>query len=267
MTVLTAYVDGIGCWAPGLPDWPAVAGWLRGERAADAAAAARPQPTMLPAGERRRAPLSVLIAVEAAAQAVAMSGHAAADLPAVFASVQGDATIMDRMCQTLADAPLELSPTQFHNSVHNAAAGYWTIASGCHAASSAVAAYEHSVAAGLLEALVQCLSQQAPQLLVASDVPASGPLAEVLVCRQPFASAWVLSPRRGASSLARLALELGPDAAESQPDHPAAAELAQNNASARALVLLEALARGGSPGLQLRAADRCGLNLRVEALS
>jgi len=32
-----------------------------------------------------------------------------------------------RMCKTLADDPLLLSPTRFHHSVHNAASGYWAI--------------------------------------------------------------------------------------------------------------------------------------------
>ena len=40
----------------------------------------------------------------------------------MFTSTHGDLAITDYMCQTLATAPSEISPTKFHNSVHNAAA-------------------------------------------------------------------------------------------------------------------------------------------------
>ena len=49
----------------------------------------------------------------------------------MFASTYGDLAITDYMCSTLAKAPMTLSPTRFHNSVHNAAAGYWSIATAC----------------------------------------------------------------------------------------------------------------------------------------
>ena len=48
-----------------------------------------------------------------------------------------------------------ISPTRFHNSVHNAAAGYWGIATGATAAANALCAYDASFGAGLLEALTQ----------------------------------------------------------------------------------------------------------------
>ena len=69
--------------------------------------------------------------------AVRASGRDPATLPSVFTSAHGDLAVNDYMCATLATQPTAISPTRFHNSVHNAAAGYWTIATGCHAASSA----------------------------------------------------------------------------------------------------------------------------------
>ena len=65
------------------------------------------------------------------------SGRDPATLPSVFTSAHGDLAVNDYMSSTLATQPTAISPTRFHNSVHNAAAGYWTIATGCHAASSA----------------------------------------------------------------------------------------------------------------------------------
>ena len=43
-----------------------------------------------------------------------------------------------------------ISPTQFHNSVHNAAAGYWHIAAGSAAPSLSVGGHDGAFAAGLL---------------------------------------------------------------------------------------------------------------------
>ena len=83
------------------------------------------------------------------------------------------------MCETLAREPRSLSPTRFHNSVHNAAAGYWTIGTGAMAAATAISAYDASFAQGLLEALVQLATGTEAVLLVAYDGHASGPAAQV----------------------------------------------------------------------------------------
>ena len=123
---LSVWVSGIGLWAPGASTWDAFRDVVSG--GAPSGASERPVADVLPPNERRRAPESVLLAAAAAGQAVRMSGRDAATLPCVFASAHGDQVITDYMCQTLATAPLELSPTKFHNSVHNAPAGYWTIA-------------------------------------------------------------------------------------------------------------------------------------------
>ncbi|MCE5233735.1 MAG: beta-ketoacyl synthase chain length factor, partial [Xanthomonadaceae bacterium] len=208
---LTLWVEGVGVWAPGMPSWDALRALCAGTAAAGAAA--RPAAAALPAGERRRAPESVLLAVEAAGQAVAMSGREARELPCVFSSAHGDLAIMDYMCAILAAAPAELSPTKFHNSVHNAAAGYWTIATGCMAPSTALAAHANSFGAGLLEAAVQAAAEQRAVLFVGYDGLSRGPLAEMAPSTRPFATALVLAPSRGAAACARLALRLGADGA------------------------------------------------------
>ncbi len=240
---LTLWVRGVGAWSPGLTDWPAWRALLRGEGGIDPEAPAKPKPQRLAAGERRRVSTHVLAAIEVADQAVATSGLDAATLPCVFVSQHGDAGIMDYMCAVLADTPRHLSPTRFHNSVHNAAVGYWTIATGCHAASNAVAAAGYSFGAGLLEAATQASADNHPVLLVAHDKPGSGPLGEVLETTETFACALVLSPQAGEHPVARLDLSLADTATlASQPRHPHAQALAQANCNARGLPLLEALA-------------------------
>src|SRR5690606_23084992 len=190
--------------------------------------------------ERRRAPEPVLLACEASAQACAMAARDAAELPCVFASVHGDLAITHEMCATLAADPLELSPTRFHNSVHNAPAGYWTVATHCHAPSSAVSAWRRSFAAGLFEAAVQASADATPVLYAAYDASATGPLATVVAASAPFGLALVLAPDRGPRTLATLRLR-----------HVAEAIAPVVEPAAATLPLLAALARGGAHSLHL----------------
>jgi hypothetical protein len=165
MKNLRAFVEGVGFWAPTLPGWPAARAALRGEGALTDPPAKRPSPEILAPAERRRAPDAVALALEVAAVAVRDAGLSAAALPSVFASAHGDLAVNDYMCRTLAEHPTLISPTRFHNSVHNAAAGYWTIATGCREASTALSAFDASFAAGLLEAATQCAADARPVLL------------------------------------------------------------------------------------------------------
>ena len=220
----------------------------------------------------------MLLALEVASQALLHSGHAAADVASVFASTHGDLAITDALCRTLAADPLLLSPTRFHHSVHNAASGYWAIASGSHAASTALAAHAHSVAAGLLEAATQCVADDTPVLLVCCDTEAVGPLASVNRSRGLLAAALVLSPRIGPASRWVIewdvvpAQQAQPDAVQVaqavQPAHaasPAARALA-DNASAAVLPLMEALARGAPATLAWPLSTALSLQLVLQPL-
>lgn len=263
---LSVYVEGIGVWAPTLPDWAHLRAVLRGE-GEEQPALTKPTPDLLAPGERRRVPASVLMAIEAAAQAVAMSGRDAASLPSMFVSAHGDGPVLDYMSAILATAPNQMSPTRFHNSVHNAAAGYWTIAAGCHAASCASSALEAGFGAGLLEAASQVLADQLPVLLVVTDVAGNGPLAAAVATTVPFACALVLAPQRGSASVAKLALSLQTGSAASAAQQPLAARLAASNLAARGLPLLEALASLQPTDLTLHAADGLGLGVHTENIT
>ncbi|CAD5372057.1 Ketoacyl_synth_N domain-containing protein [Rubrivivax sp. A210] len=261
-----AWIDGVALWAPALPGWDGAArAALRGEPVA-ITHQRRPAPQRLAANERRRAPDTVLLALAVAEQAVADSGHEAAALASVFASAHGDLAITDALCRTLADDPLLLSPLRFHHSVHNAASGYWAIASGSRAASTALAAFSQSFANGLLEALAQCAAESEPVLLCTYDTEACGALASVNRSRGLLALGLVLSPRPGPRSRWALAWSLQPGAAEAPPLHSAAAQALATNASADALPLAEALARGGAAHLRLPLHAKLALDLELRAL-
>jgi hypothetical protein len=259
MSALDIHVTGLGVWSATLDGLAA----LRARRDGLPATGAAPRPPArcLSAGDRRRASASVLLAVEVAAQAVAMSGERADVLPCVFASAYGDLAITDYLCATLARAPGELSPTRFHHSVHNAPAGYWTIANRCHAPSSAISAGPSTAGAGLLEAASLATSEQVPVLLVCSDIAGHGPLGEIVGCHDDFGAALVLSPEARPGALARLALRV--DGVACTPPSPAidCTVPLSGNPSAAMLPLLESLLEGhgqlalpAGPGLVLHIA-------------
>lgn len=199
---LRAAVEGIGWWSRGLPDWNAARAYAHGGEAAEAAPS-RPSPQLLPANERRRAPETVAVALEVAAAACADAGRDPAALSSVFASRHGDMAITDYMCETLAGDPRAISPTRFHNSVHNAAAGYWTIGVGAMRPATALSALEAGFAQGLIEALSQLAAGEDAVLLAGYDGGAYGPLAAVVPSQGLLGAALVLgrAPRAGAPAL------------------------------------------------------------------
>jgi hypothetical protein len=257
-------IAGAAFWAPTLPGWPLARAALRGEAAPQDPPARRPAPELLPPAERRRAPDSVALALEAASAAVAASGLAPQSLPSVFVSAHGDLAISDHLCSMLASTPTLISPTRFHNSVLNAAAGYWTMGVGCHEASTALTAFEHSFANGLLIAATQCLADERPVLLVGFDVPAAGALRSVTRSEGLLAVALVLSTDMSGQRIASFDAALGPrteGSAAPAPSSPAAQSLA-GNALADALPFFEALARDDTPALILPLSPRQSLSLR-----
>ena len=262
MSALRVWVEGIGLWSPQLGNFEALRSVLDGT--VPTPPAARPMAASLSPNERRRAPESVLLAIEVADQAVAASSREAATLACVFASSHGDQPITDYMCATLARAPAELSPIRFHNSVHNAPVGYWTMARHCHAPSTSVAARRASFGAGLLEAVTQVLAEQRPVLLVCSDTAGSGPLREVTGCEQAFGCALVLAPAAGPSSIAMLDLQLLTEHADTPLPEPLAG-WRRGNASAPGLTLLAVLSEG-SGRCRLAASATLGMQIDVERI-
>ena len=246
MEGLLVHIEGFGWWSPGVADWATAAPLLRACKPLPTGGA-RPAATMLASSERRRAAEPVLIACDVAAQACAMAACDAASLPCVFASMHGDIEISDSLCATLAEDPLQLSPTRFHNSVHNAPAGYWTVAAGCHAASTAVSAWHGSLAAGLFEAAAQAHADATPVLFATYEIAARGALASVISSPHAFGAALVLRHERGPRALASLRLRHGTSTGGSNA-HVCADDV---DPGAPARALFGALARADACRLQL----------------
>lgn len=232
-------VLGIGAWAAGMPDWASLRAVARGEAEPAADAPRKPAPELLPPNERRRAPDTVLLALDAALAACRAANADPAKLSSIFASMHGDLSITDAMCRTLAESPTDISPTRFHNSVHNAAAGYWTIGCGCRAASTAISAFRATMAQALVEAAMQLTAGEQAVLLVAYDGTSTGPLAAVSTSTGLFGIALVLARADAAHPALRLSLT---DTRMPPPAGPLHPHLG-GNALAPALPFVELLAR------------------------
>ncbi|PWB49719.1 MAG: 3-oxoacyl-ACP synthase, partial [Nitrosomonadales bacterium] len=241
--MINVYLAGVGLCAPGMPGWAAGSAVLRGESPAGSGQP-RPAAALLPPAERRRSSQATRYALQAALEAMTHAGMPAAQAAVVFASSDGDGENLHHILESLAQPAREVSPTRFHNSVHNAAAGYWNIATGARTPANSIAAYDDSFAAGLLEAAVQAVTENIPVLLAAYDLPLPSPLHEVRPTAAPFAVALLLTPEP-ANALARLQISLDPNTeAGTVMSHPELESLRAGNPAARALPLLQAVATG-----------------------
>jgi hypothetical protein len=255
-------IEGIAFWHTRLPGWELARALICGEQEAPATPAARPTPGLLAPTERRRAPDTVALALEVAARACEAAGRAPAQLRSVFASTYGDLGISDYMCATLAGTPTLISPTKFHNSVHNAAAGYWSIGTSSHTSYTAISAYRYTFANAMLEAATQVACDGEPVLCVAFDVQSTGPLGTVAPSSGLLGAALVLAPVRAAHRTVQLRVEEG-SAADVTAARSAAATLVAENALAPCLPFFEALAYSKPDNVVLALSEHCLLHAQL----
>ncbi len=241
-------VIGCGAWSDSFDSWPALVELLKNKDAV-ANEIKGPKPEVIPANERRRAPLPVRLAVETSWQATQRAGVDPKELCCVFVSGFGDTQLTDYMCKVLATDSKELSPTKFHNSVHNAAAGYWTISTGCEKAANSVAGFQDSVPLALMEAAIQCHEEQVPILITFFDAPVSAVLTDIMGEGSSFSFSMIIAPEQlsfsektSEENILRLnVVSESCDWPVLQSEQPALQRCYSNNPSARILPLLEVL--------------------------
>ena len=212
---LTAWIEGIGFLAPGLPDWPTARAVLRGEQAYAPAPSVLPAPSILPPAERRRASRVVKLTLAVGREAAAHAGADVGQLATVFSASGADGHNCHALCEQLAGEDRQISPTRFHNSVHNAAAGYWGIATGAMAPCQVICAYDASFGAGLLDALGQVVVDRQTTLLIAYDSEYPQPLFAKRPVPDVAGVGLVLAPQRTERSLAQITV--APDTANAEP--------------------------------------------------
>jgi len=224
-----------------------------------------PSPLLAPA-ERRRMTDTVKLGLAVGSDAVAHAGLNAEDLPSVFTSSGGDGVTITSILAILASDEREVSPTRFHNSVHNAPSGYWSIATHSRESSTSICAYDFSFSAGFLEAASLAVSDGRPVLLVSYDMPYPAVLDAVRPITSIFGVGLVLSPKPGPRSLAAVTIAFGPGDGPETPMPAAFEPLRAGNPAARSLPLLASIAAGAARTVAIRMMGGNLLTLAIEAL-
>jgi hypothetical protein len=258
---LTAYIEGIGLMGPGFNDWASGRQILAGQQPYQSAKTVIPMPELLPAAERRRASDIVKLTLATSLQAIVEAGLQDENLPSVFSFSNGDGLNCHSICEMLASDDREISPTRFHNSVHNAAAGYWSIATKTMATSSVLCAFDASFSAGLLDALTQVAVDGSRCILMTSDTPYPEPMFSKRPIPDNFGIALVLAPQQNAHSIAQIQVSFTDNEAFKFSD-TALETLRTSIPSARGLPLLQPIAKKQANSIVLDYLD--DLRLMVE---
>jgi len=233
------YINTLSIAAPSMIGLEQAVPVLTGEKQWQTSEFPKLVPQLLPANERRRITSYIKLALHVADEANITDKA----LPAVFASSNGDLYITDHICKTLNMDAKHISPTHFHNSVHNAPSGYWAIAAKSPAASTSISTGDSSFSSGLLEAVTQVLSQDEDILFVAYDYPAiEPPLTKFSDVTEAFATAFVLSLNKSENCYGSIKIDITNDnKVKSSCINESLNELQSSNPIAESLPLLEAL--------------------------
>lgn len=264
MHALTAYIEGVGLLGPGFNNWLGSRDVICGRQPYRPARTVLPLPALLPAAERRRSGAIVRLTLATGLEAIAAAGLDAASLPMVFSASGGDGENCHAICEMLASADRQISPTRFHNSVHNAAAGYWSIATGAMCPSTVLGAFDACFGAGLLETLTQVVVDDARAVFLACDTSYPEPLRSARPISDAFGVALVLAPQRSARALAGIAVSLTDEAADRMADGGLEG-LRTAIPAARGLPLLRGIALGGDHRVVLDYLDSARLAVTVTA--
>ena len=237
-------VEGVGIAGPGLNGWPALRQVLAGGEPYVAAPIVARAPPLLPAAEGRRTGVPVKLALAVAHEAFTHAGRDPATTATVFTSSSGDGDNVHQILEILASESREVSPTRFHNSVHNAAAGYWSIAARSREPSTSLCGYDASFAVGLIDAATQVAADGKAVALIAYDHPYPEPLHSKRPLSGSFAVALILAPDDDAPALATLEVAISRGNAVSTMADANLEGLRSGVPAARALPLLAALGGG-----------------------
>lgn len=240
-----AYVQGVGVFGPGLVGWQQCHDVLTGKQPYEQAELPKLLPQRLAAAVRRRTGDYIRLAVEVASEAVDNSDMDPSTLASVFSTSDGDGLIAHNICEAVAQDEPMVSPTQFHNSVANAPAGYWSQAVQSFEPSTSVAGFNHGFAVGMIEAMTQVSMEHRPILLVCHDMRFPEPLNSVRPMTCSFGVAMVLSPQKTDASLCAITASIQRDGGKPTALEDTVLETVRTgNPAARSLVVLQAIANG-----------------------
>jgi len=258
-------IAAIGMIGPGIAGWEADKAILNQAKVFDLEAELPPlKPELLPANERRRTTPLIKLALQAAQDALGQWQGDSTKLGTVFASASGDVNIVDKIINSLLMPGSPVSPTHFHNSVHNAPAGYWSIATHSHAPSTSISAYDATFAAGLIEAATSVIIEQRPVMLVAYDMLLPECMHPFRPLAAPFATSLILLPENATGVQAHIEIDVRNQQAAEDTLPDSALELLRGGCpAARSLPLLACLAADRQDSIRIAGVPGQMLEIRV----
>jgi Beta-ketoacyl synthase, N-terminal domain len=203
MNVIRIPVHGVGIRAPGIASTNDLVERGLSRVLADGVEPPKGQGLGLPPTERRRATPVTRLALDVAMDA----SEGVADrntLTTLFATSGGEVTVIHQIFNMLAEGDTALSPTAFHNSVHNAAAGYWSIASGSRYAADSICAFDDSTGAGLADIALRYFAGERNLLLVGYDLPPPHPISAHRSLHHAIAGALLIGSEDAIAPMAHL---------------------------------------------------------------
>lgn len=170
-SVPAVFVKGLGLWTPG---FPTPAHWC--ERKRDEAAE-KPEAALLGRGAvKRRASLVTRIALEVLGQAAGAGGADLQTVATVWGTANGESTVTVELLAMMHRGEGRLSPTRFHGSVHNTAAGAASIACRNERFSTTLSGGDELPGACLLEAMLLLGEGEREAVVVWADETYAPPL-------------------------------------------------------------------------------------------
>jgi hypothetical protein len=190
------YVNGVSVVAPGMEIPDELQEILKDNIKWIPIELSKMSPSALPANEARRTTTVIRLALKVI-EAIKYESNTSV----VFASSEGDLDITDKICKALATKEKMVSPTLFHNSVHNAPAGYFSIAANMKTPSVSLSAGDNTFSAGLIEAVSQVLVESSDVLLVSYDNITPADLNDFRHFDYPVGIAMLLSTSKKSSTI------------------------------------------------------------------
>ena len=134
------------------------------------------KPALLPPMLRRRTSALTRSVAEVLGRLQESTGVEVAHVPLVLGSSMGELGTTLQLLEMMHSGDGALSPTRFHNSVHNTAVGYVSIATGNRGLATAISAGDETPAMTLLETIGVIRAGATEAILVLAEEPPPEPL-------------------------------------------------------------------------------------------
>lgn len=234
MSPRDVYLHGRALWAPGYADLKA---FLAGERDD---AVTKPPSSIVGGRMKRGTSPMCRTAIEVVSQAAADAGFDPGTCATVFGSYHGEIEIAFHQLEMMRDGDGVISPARFKNSVHNTAAGLFTIGAENTGFTTAIAGGPHTFALSLLEAWALVASGEHDQAIVSTT---EEPLPSFLDETSDHGLLGIAIALGAEAEGALAKIGVPTPTAEAAP-HPAVAEAFAGHVAAPGLALIHAVEDG-----------------------